>query len=127
MIELLNTPQAEALWICFVLAVAASSISITITQTELFIPVQNIANKCGHMIGYLFKCFYCMKHWVVILGMAVYHPRIIMSDFIVIDWLVSTFFTITVSSLISGFLFDVFIKAMNKKLKQKDVQEALQK
>lgn len=126
MIELLNTPQAASLWVCFTIAVAVSSISITITQTELFVPVQNIANKCGYMIGYLFKCFYCMKHWVAIAGVAIYQPRIIMSDYILVDWVVSLFFTITLSSLVSGLMFKVFVNAMNKKLKQKEVQEAFQ-
>ena len=127
MFELLSTTQAESLWVCFVLAVAASSISITITQTELFIPLQNLANKCGYMIGYLFKCFYCIKHWVVILGVALYQPRVIVSDFALVDWIVSAFFTITISSLVSGVMFNVFIRAMNKKLKQIEVQEASQK
>ena len=127
MIELLSTAQAESLWVCFVLAVAASSISITITQTELFIPLQNLANKCGYMIGYLFKCFYCIKHWVIIFGVALYQPRVIMSDFALVDWIVSAFFTITMSSLVSGVMFKVFISAMNKKLKQIEIQEASQK
>ncbi len=127
MLELLNTPQAASLWICFAIAVSASSISITITQTELFVPLQNITNNCGHMIGYLFKCFYCMKHWVAILGVAIYQPRIIMSEYILADWTVYLFFTITLSSLVSGLLFKVFVNAMNKKLKQKEVQEAFQK
>nr|WP_319552200.1 DUF1360 domain-containing protein [uncultured Vibrio sp.] len=127
MIELFNTPQAASLWICFAIAVAASSISITMTQTELFVPLQNIASKCGHMISYLFKCFYCMKHWVAILGVAIYQPRIIISDYILADWTVSLFFTITLSSLVSGLIFKVFVNAMNKKLKEKEVQDVLHK
>ncbi len=122
---LLSSIQAVSLWNCVVLALAASSISITLTQTELFVPLQKLADKCGHMIGYLFKCFYCMKHWVAIAGVAVYQPRIIVSQYIVIDYIVSIFFIVTLSSFISGLMFKVFINAMNKKLKQKQVQDTL--
>ncbi|WP_255202973.1 hypothetical protein [Vibrio natriegens] len=50
-----------------------------------------------------------------------------MSDFALVDWIVSAFFTITMSSLVSGVMFKVFISAMNKKLKQIEIQEASQK
>ena len=68
-----------------------------------------------------------MKHWVAILGVAIYQPRIIISDYILADWTVSLFFTITLSSLVSGLIFKVFVNAMNKKLKEKEVQDVLHK
>ena len=119
------TPQIlHALWVCLVIAIASASVSMTITQTELFVPVRAFTEKLGHMIGYLFKCFYCMNHWVVIAGMVFYHPRVIVSDYILVDWIVSTFFTITLSSYISGFMFKVFLTAMAKKQKEQEMHQA---
>lgn len=70
------TPAA---WQCVVLAIATSTISITITQTELFRPLREVMLKVHPMIGYLFKCFYCMSHWVVFAGVAIYKPVLISS------------------------------------------------
>ncbi len=125
MYEILVSTGIQGFWVCLVLAIAASSISITITQTELFVPLRTLADKCGHMIGYLFRCFYCLSHWVVILGVALYQPRVIVSAYPVVDWVVSAFFAITLSSYFSGLMFKVFITAMGKKLKEKEAKEIL--
>lgn len=115
----------SALWTCLVIAVAASSISHTITQTELFAPLRKWMPKLGHMIGYLFTCFYCMSHWVVALGVLIYQPVLIHSGSMVADLVVSAFFTITLSAFISGLLFKVFLTAIAMKVKQKEAQAFL--
>ena len=79
------------------------------------------------MIGYLFTCFYCMSHWVVIAAVLIYQPRLIQSGSLVCDLIVSTFFTITISALACGLLFRVFLTAMAMKLKQKEMAEAMSK
>lgn len=119
--------SASALWACFVIAVAAASISYTITMTELFAPVRSWSQKLGHMIGYLFTCFYCMSHWVVIAAVLIYRPRLIQSDLLGVDLIVSIFFTITMAALVCGLLFRVFLTAMAMKLKQKEMAEAMSK
>ncbi|THU05520.1 DUF1360 domain-containing protein [Lampropedia puyangensis] len=119
--------SGAALWVCLVIAVAAASISYTITMTELFAPLRAWSQKLGHMIGYLFTCFYCMSHWVVIAAVLIYQPRLIQSEFLVVDLIVSTFFTITLSAMVCGVLFKVFLTAMTMKLKKKEVTEALSK
>lgn len=119
--------SASALWACLVIAVAAASISYTITMTELFAPVRSWSQKLGHMIGYLFTCFYCMSHWVVIAAVLIYRPRLIQSDLLSVDLIVSVFFTITVAALVCGLLFRVFLTAMAMKLKQKEMAEAMSK
>ena len=113
------------LWTCVVLAVAAASVSITITQTELFAPLRAAANKAGPMIGHLFHCFYCISHWVVIAGVAVYRPVIISSGMPLIDWTVSAFFTITLTALFSGLIFTVFLAAMSKMMKERALKTML--
>lgn len=125
--EIVWSNSAAALWMCAVIAVAAASISYTITMTELFAPVRAWTQKLGHMIGYLFTCFYCMSHWVVIAAVLIYQPRLIQSGSLVCDLIVSTFFTITISALACGLLFRVFLTAMAMKLKQKEMAEAMSK
>ncbi|KAB0588881.1 DUF1360 domain-containing protein [Comamonas kerstersii] len=125
--EIVWSNSAAALWMCVVIAVAAASISYTITMTELFAPVRAWTQKLGHMIGYLFTCFYCMSHWVVIAAVLIYQPRLIQSGSLVCDLIVSTFFTITISALACGLLFRVFLTAMAMKLKQKEMAEAMSK
>lgn len=122
-----ETPIIDSLWTCIVLSFAAASISFTITQTELFVPIRNIANKIGHMTGYLFHCFYCMSHWVIIAGVLIYQPTIIDSGFFWIDLMVTGFFTVTVTTFVNGFMFRSFINAMAKMMKEKELKEVMAK
>jgi len=115
MTDLLTSPASQGLWACLVLAIASSSVSITITQTEMFAPLRAAANKAGHQIGHLFHCFYCISHWVVIAGIVAYRPVLIASGIPLIDWVVSAFFTIAMAALFSGMIFRVFLSAMAKK------------
>ena len=113
------------LWTCVVLAVAAASVSITLTQTELFAPLRAAANKAGPMIGHLFHCFYCISHWVVIAGIATYRPVLVSSGIPLVDWVVSTFFTIAVSAFFSGMIFRVFLSAMAKKTAEIEIKKLM--
>lgn len=125
MTEILNLPAASALWTCLVLAIASATVSITLTQTELFAPLRAWANRVHAMIGHLFHCFYCMSHWVVIAGIAVYRPVIISSGILIIDWTVSAFFTIALAALFSGAIFKAFLAAMAKKMKEIEVKKVM--
>lgn len=127
MLELLQSPTANAVWICFIIALASANISITITQTEIFQPLRLLANKAGHMIGYLFHCFYCMNHWVVIAAMCIYQPRLITSPYPIVDWIVTTFVTISLSVFLSGVVFKVFLTAMSKKLREEEIKQTMTK
>lgn len=111
----------QNIWVCFVIAVAAASISTTITMTELFVPVRNLAHKFGHMIGYLFQCFYCMSHWIVILGILIYQPILINSHHLLIDLVVSIFFTVTISTFVNGLIFKVFASKMKMKIIESEI------
>jgi hypothetical protein len=123
--EILNLPAASALWTCLVLAMASATVSITITQTELFAPLRAWANRVHPMTGHLFHCFYCMSHWVVIAGIAIYRPVIISSGVLVIDWTVSALFTVALAALFSGAIFKAFLAAMAKKMKEIEVKKAM--
>ena len=125
MTNLFNPDTLNALWTCLVIAIAASSISYTITQTELFGPLRNWTQKLGHMIGYLFTCFYCMSHWVVFAGILIYQPVLIDSGHLVIDLIISTFFTITLTAFFCGFIYKVFLTAIAMKMKEKEIKDMM--
>ncbi|MCG2572613.1 hypothetical protein LVY74_03435 [Acinetobacter sp. ME22] len=117
----------HAFWMCLVIALAATSISITITQTELFVPVQHWMQRCHRLLGYLFQCFYCMSHWVVIVMVLIYQPILIHSQFIWIDLMVSIFVCITLTAWMCGAVFQVFVLAIRKKQKQFEFQNLISK
>lgn len=125
MTNLFNPDTLNALWTCLVIAIAASSISYTITQTELFGPLRNWTQKLGHMIGYLFTCFYCMSHWVVLAAIAIYQPVLIDSGHLLIDLIVSTFFTITLTAFFCGLIYKVFLTAIAMKMKEKEIKDMM--
>ncbi|PHQ37233.1 DUF1360 domain-containing protein [Rhodopirellula bahusiensis] len=120
----MTTETIQAIWACVAIAIAASSISITITQTEVFAAWRRFTNKLGHMPGYLFQCFYCIKHWIVFLAIAIYQPVIVDSGSLLADLILSAFFTVTLSTLVSGVMFRSFMGAMNKKRLEAEIKLA---
>lgn len=115
-----------AFWECLVIAIASASISMTITQTEIFAPLREFAKSKNLTIGHLFSCFYCFSHWVVIGGVTVYRPEILDSGNSFLNWIVSVFFTITLTSFVCGLMFKVFLSAMASHEKQLSLKKAAQ-
>lgn len=111
---------------CLMIALAASSISITVTQTELFASFREWTAKKNALVGHLFQCFYCLSHWVVFGGMAVYRPALLNSGFALVDWVMTAFITITFATLISGLMFKVFQAAIGMHVMKHEAQKALQ-
>ncbi|HYG91560.1 MAG TPA: hypothetical protein VD978_35515 [Azospirillum sp.] len=125
MTEAVSPQTWAASWTCLVIALASSSISITITQTELFAPLRALANKVHPMAGHLLHCFYCTSHWAVIAGVVIYQPVLVSSGYLIADLIVSTFFTITITAFLSGLIFTVFLAAMAKMMKERMVKKML--
>ena len=115
-----------ALWECLIIAFASASVAMSVTQTELFAPLRAFVAKRNAMLGHLFQCFYCFSHWVVIAGITLYFPVILDSGNPVINWLVSVFFTITLTAFICGLMFKVFLAAMTAHEKQHALKQAFQ-
>ncbi|OON42017.1 DUF1360 domain-containing protein [Izhakiella australiensis] len=113
------------LWICLVIALMASCISITVTQTEIFRPLREWVSGKNVLIGHLFTCFYCFSHWVVFLAIVVYRPVLISSGFVIIDLFVSTFFTIGLATMFSGIILKVMRTAIAKAMEEKEAREKL--
>lgn len=114
-----------ALWTCLVIALASSSISLTLTQTELFAPLRALAARIHPMIGHLAHCFYCTSHWVVIAGIAIYQPTLVSSGTIVVDLIVSTFVTVSLATYMSGLSFAVFLGAMAKGTREQALKRSI--
>ncbi|OMP89816.1 DUF1360 domain-containing protein [Raoultella terrigena] len=110
---------------CLMIALAASSISITVTQTELFASFREWTAKKNALVGHLFQCFYCLSHWVVFGGMAVYRPALLNSGFALVDWVMTAFITITFATLISGLMFKVFQAAIGMHVMKHEAQKTL--
>lgn len=115
-----------ALWECLVIAIASASIAMTITQTEVFAALREFVAKKHSTIGHLFSCFYCFSHWVVICGVTLYRPEILDSGNSFVNWLVSVFFTITLTTFVCGLMFKVFLTAMASHEKQLTIKNAAQ-
>ena len=116
--------ELNALWACLAIAMAASSISITVTQTELFTPFRTWSQCLGHMLNYLFQCFYCLNHWVVAAFILLYQPLLLKSEWLPVDLLLSWFLTVTLSTFVSGLMFKSFLMAMAKKQKEAEMKPA---
>ena len=76
--------------------------------------------------GHLFHCFYCLSHWVVFGGMAVYRPALLNSGFALIDWVMTAFIVITITTLINGLMFKVFQAAISTHVMKHHAQQTLQ-
>lgn len=112
MSELDVVRSSVAFWQCLVIAIASASLSMTVTQTDIFAGWRSLTAKLHPMLGHLFSCFYCFSHWVVIAGVTLYRPVILDSGSAPLDWLLSVFFTLTLTAFVCGLMFKVFLAAM---------------
>ncbi|KGT96048.1 hypothetical protein NG99_00630 [Erwinia typographi] len=115
----------EPFWICLVIALTSSCISITVTQQEMFRPWREWVVKRNAMIGYLFSCFYCFSHWVVFAGIAIYKPVLVHSGFWLVDLAVTAFFTIGLTAMFSGIILKVMRNAIAKAIEENDMKNKL--
>lgn len=89
----------EVLMLCFVLALATSTISVTVAEADIFKPFRKWLLKQNKWLGELFSCFYCFSHYVALGFVFVYQPRIL-SNIFIIDMIVSWFVIIAISTLV---------------------------
>lgn len=123
----MNSLITPDVWICVAIALAAASTSMTITQTELFAGLRAWTAKKHALLGHLFHCFYCMSHWTVLVGMLIYRPYLLHSDMAVIDWVMTAFITLTLTTFINGLMFKVFQAAVTTHVMKHNAQITLQK
>ena len=58
------------------LSLVTASISFTVTETKLFLPLREWMNTRSALAGELFSCGYCFGHWVALGLVAMYRPRL---------------------------------------------------
>lgn len=54
------------------LSLVNASISFTVTETRLFLPVREWAKRRSVLLGELLSCGYCFGHWTALALVAVY-------------------------------------------------------
>ncbi|CAI1766930.1 Uncharacterised protein [Serratia grimesii] len=111
--------------VCLMIALASASISMTVTQTELFAALRAWTARKNDLLGHLFKCFYCMSHWVVIAGMLIYRPTLMNSDIALIDWVMTAFIVLTITTFINGLLFKAFQAAIHTHVMKHEAQQLM--
>lgn len=123
----MNSWMTSDVGTCVAIALAAASIAMTLTQTELFAGLRAWAAKKHALLGHLFHCFYCMSHWTVLAGMVIYRPALLHSDMALVDWVMTAFITLTLTTFINGLMFKVFQAAVTTHVMKHNAQITLQK
>jgi hypothetical protein len=102
--------HANDLLACVVIALTCSGISMSFTQGSMFDPVRAWIMGKNKLLGDLFKCFFCLSHWLAFAGVAIYQPRPLHSTLLV-DLVVASFTIVTLATLSSGLMFATFFTA----------------
>ncbi|WP_215800530.1 DUF1360 domain-containing protein [Pantoea dispersa] len=113
--------------VCLAIVLASASIAMTMTQTELFAGLRAWTARKHASLGHLFHCFYCLSHWVVFAAMLIYHPTLLNSGWPLVDWIMTAFITLTLTTFVSGMMFKVFQAAVTTHVMKHDAQIKLQK
>lgn len=102
--------HATDLAACAVIAFTCSGIAMSFTQGSMFDPIRAWIMSKNKLLGDLFKCFFCLSHWLAFAGVAIYQPRPLQAHFWV-DLIVAAFAIVTLSTLASGLMFAAFFTA----------------
>lgn len=95
----------EILFLSFVTA----SVSFTVTETKLFLPLRNWIKKKSAFLGELLFCGYCFAHWAAFTLVAIYQPKLFDTW-----WLLDYFLTAIVIAWISTFQLILLCWLMEK-------------
>jgi len=80
------------------LSFVTASISFTVTETKLFLPLREWMKKRNAFVGELISCGYCLGHWVAFGLVAIYRPRLFHAW-----WLLDSFLTALVIAWFAAF------------------------
>ncbi len=80
------------------LSLLTASISFTLTETKLFIPLRGWMKGKSRFLGELFSCGYCFGHWVALALSLIFQPGLFGSW-----WLLDSLMTALVIAWLSGF------------------------
>lgn len=91
----------QILW----LSLATTAISLTITRARIFKEIRESIDSRSEWLGDLIHCPYCTSHWVSLGFCLGYQPRLVESDWLAVDVIVSGFVIVALSALFSGLVF----------------------
>lgn len=91
----------NGLYQIIVLALATAAISVTTSKSRLFASAREWSAKKSTWLGELVSCSYCTSHWVAIALVVIYQP-VAVSQWIVIDLIVSVFVIVAIAAIVSG-------------------------
>jgi hypothetical protein len=91
------------------LSLVAASISFTVSESKLFLPLRGWAKKKLAYFGEFLSCGYCLGHWVAFGLVAIYQPRLFN-----LWWLLDYFLTALVIAWLSAFQWIVMCFLMGK-------------
>lgn len=100
--------MSSALSTALVLALACGGIAVTIAKSKLFAGARVHADVRWPWLGALLYCPYCLAHWLVFAGAAVYQPRLIGSGPALLDVVVSAFAIITLACAVAAGLIQLY-------------------
>lgn len=95
----------EVIYLSFV----AASISFTVTETKIFMPVREWTKRKNSLLGELLSCGYCFGHWIAFALVAIYQPKLFESW-----WLLDYFLTAIVVAWLSAFQWILMCMIMEK-------------
>ena len=91
------------------LSLVTSSISFTITETKLLLPVREWVKGKNSFFGKLISCGYCFSYWIAFAVVAVFQPKLFDSW-----WILDYFLAAIVIAWISSFQWAVMCWLIEK-------------
>lgn len=58
------------------LSFVTASISFTVTETKLLLPLREWTKRRNAFLGELISCGYCFTHWIAFALVAIYRPKL---------------------------------------------------
>ncbi len=88
-----------------VLALCNGATSTSLTKTRIFRFFRTFVSSRSKFLGEMVNCTYCMTHWISLISVMIWRPRITYCGFAPLDYLVSVFAIVALSSIVSGIIY----------------------
>jgi hypothetical protein len=93
---------------------------MTITKSKLFKPLREWMQQHNPIIGDLMGCFYCLSHWIAA-GWMLILPIPFIPTRPIINFILSTFATVSLATIIVGLMFRLTMFQENEIQNLKDL------
>ena len=100
--------QYDHLVALFLISAAVSTLSVTLTQTELLEPSRDWLLKKSDFLYELSTCPYCAMHWVSLTAVLLFQYRPVVTELWLLDYAVSVGATVCISSVLGGLIYRLF-------------------